>query len=131
MQAVARIGRALGPMEIETHLEVCELTEAEFKENPAESNRLWIAGTPVEKWLNATVGCSSCCSVCGDLPCRTVEVDGTVFETIPERLIVEAGLLAASHMLFEWFGPTLARDGQRPGGPTTNSFAPSAPSRAA
>jgi hypothetical protein len=118
-------------MEIETQLEVHELTEAEFKKNPAESNRLWIAGTPIEEWLNATVGYSTCCSVCGELPCRTVEVDGTIFETLPERLIVEAALLAASHMLFEWFGPSPTRGGQHPGGPPTRSSAPAAPNWAA
>jgi hypothetical protein len=128
---VAAIGQVLGLMGIETHLEVRDLTEAEFKENPAESNRLWIAGMPIEQWLNATVGRSACCSACGELPCRTVEVDGTVFETIPERLIVEAALLAASHLLFEWFGPTPAGGDQRPGGSPTPSSAPAAPSRAA
>jgi hypothetical protein len=130
-QAVATIGRALGPMEIETQLEVRDLTEAEFKGNPGESNRLWIAGTPIEQWLNATAGCSTCCSVCGEVPCRTIEVDGTIFETIPERLIVEAALLAASHLLFEWFGPTPAGSGQRPGGPPTRSTVPAPPSRVA
>jgi hypothetical protein len=118
-------------MEIETQLQVRELTEAEFQENPGEANRLWIAGTPIEQWLNGTVGFKTCCSVCGELPCRTVEVDGTIFEAIPERLIVEAALLAASHLLFEWFGPTAAGGGQRPGGPPTAPDAPAAPGRAA
>src|SRR5690348_17211083 len=80
-QALATIERILGPLAIETRLKVRRLTEAEFEENPAESNRIWVAGIPIEQWLNATVGDSACCSVCGQLPCRTVEVDGSVFET--------------------------------------------------
>jgi hypothetical protein len=95
----------LGPMAIETRLKVRQLSEAEFEENPAESNRIWVAGVPIEQWLNASIGDSACCSVCGQLPSRTVEVDGTVFETLPERLIVEAALLAASDSLFDWFSP--------------------------
>lgn len=102
-------------MGIETRLKVHQLAEAEFEENPAESNRIWIAGMPIEQWLNATVGDSPCCSVCGRLRCRTVEVDGTIFETLPERLIVEAALLAASELLFDWFGPARASGGQRRG----------------
>jgi hypothetical protein len=104
-KALSTIERILGPMAIETRLKVRQLTQAEFEENPAESNRIWVGGMPIEQWLNATVSDSSCCSVCGTLPCRTVEVDGTVFETLPERLIVEAALLAASDSLFDWFSP--------------------------
>jgi hypothetical protein len=37
--------------------------------------------------------------VCGDSDCRTVEIRGTVFETIPERLILKAGLRAAAELL--------------------------------
>jgi hypothetical protein len=50
----------------------------------------------MEEWLNASVGSSSCCSVCGTAECRTVEVDGTIFETIPENLFLKAALVAAS-----------------------------------
>jgi hypothetical protein len=53
----------------------------------------------MEDWLRGTVGKSPCCSVCGDSDCRTVEIQGAVFETIPERLIVKAGLLAAAELL--------------------------------
>ena len=60
------------------------------------SNRIWIAGKPIEEWLEGTVGSSRCCSVCGDSECRTVEVRGTTFEAIPEQLILKAALLAAS-----------------------------------
>jgi hypothetical protein len=40
-----------------------------------------------------------CCSVCGDAECRTVEVGGTTFETIPERLLIRASLIAAAQLL--------------------------------
>jgi hypothetical protein len=32
-------------------------------------------------------------------PCRTIEIGGTAFEEIPERLIVKAALLAAAELL--------------------------------
>jgi uncharacterized protein DUF2703 len=67
--------------------------------NPSESNRIWIAGRPMEEWLGARVGSSRCCSVCGDSECRTVEVEGTTFETIRERLLLEAALIASSQLL--------------------------------
>jgi hypothetical protein len=37
--------------------------------------------------------------VCGDAPCRTVEVDGTTYEAIPERLLVKAAMVAAASLL--------------------------------
>ena len=67
--------------------------------NPSESNRIWIAGQPLERWLEGSAGSSPCCSVCGDAECRTVELGGETFETIPERLIVKATLLAAAELL--------------------------------
>ena len=48
--------------------------ENEFKANPSESNRVWIAGKSIEEWLGANVGMSRCCSVCGESDCRTLEV---------------------------------------------------------
>ena len=57
------------------------------------------AGKPIEEWLGAGVGESPCCSVCGDRPCRTVEVGGSTYEAIPEDLIVRAAMLAASDMI--------------------------------
>lgn len=60
---------------------------------------LWIDGKPMEEWLGATAGSSPCCEVCGDLPCRTMELDGQTFEVIPEELIVKAGIIAASGLI--------------------------------
>jgi hypothetical protein len=97
---------------IEPTLDERAIDERSFKTNPSESNRIWIAGRPLEEWLGAKVGSSRCCSVCGDSECRTVEVAGASFEAIPEKLFLKAGLLAAAHLL----SPTTAkpsREGDR------------------
>lgn len=92
----------LKPLNIEPIPEPREIDEESFKNKPVESNRIWIAGKPVEEWLNASVGSSPCCSVCGDSPCRTTEVQGTIFEEIPEAVILKAALIATSG----WIGQT-------------------------
>lgn len=98
-RATDTLRQVLAPLGIEPRLEVAEVDEATFFANPLESNRIWIADRPMEDWLRGTVGSSPCCSVCGDSACRTVEISGTVFEAIPERVIIKAGLLAAVEML--------------------------------
>ena len=80
-------------------LETQRLDEDEFKANPSESNRVWIAGKPLEEWIDANVGMSRCCSVCGESNCRTLEVGGRSYETIPEEQFIKAGLMAASQMM--------------------------------
>jgi hypothetical protein len=97
--AVAKLRDVLEPLNIEPILELREIDEGSFKHNPAESNRIWIAGKPLEEWLAASVGSSRCCSVCGDTPCRTMEVEGAVFEDIPEAVILKAALIAASGLI--------------------------------
>lgn len=98
-RAVATLSQSLQPLGIEPKLEIREIDEKSFKANPSESNRIWIAGRPMEDWLGANVGSSPCCSVCGTSECRTVEVEGTTYETIPEKLFLKAALVAASHLL--------------------------------
>jgi hypothetical protein len=98
-QAVTKLKEALRPLGIEPSLEVRELDEKSFKAAPSESNRIWIAGRPMEEWLGASVGSSRCCSVCGESACRTVEVGGATFEVIPEKLFLKAALAAASELL--------------------------------
>jgi hypothetical protein len=98
-KAVGTLGHVLRPLRITPHLEVVEIDDPTFRANPSESNRIWISGTPLETWLAGRVGSSRCCSVCGDAPCRTIEIGGTAFEEIPERLIVKAALLAAAELL--------------------------------
>lgn len=97
--AVAKLGTALRPLGIEPVLETQEIDEDAFKATPSESNRVWIAGKSAEDWLGADVGMSRCCSVCGDSDCRTLEVGGRTYETIPEELFIKAGLMAASQMM--------------------------------
>ncbi|MBS3962894.1 MAG: DUF2703 domain-containing protein [Methylomonas sp.] len=98
-QAITKLKGALRPLGIEPSLEVREVDEKLFKAAPSESNRIWIAGRPMEEWLGARVGSSRCCSVCGESACRTVEVGGTTFEVIPEKLFLKAALAAASELL--------------------------------
>ncbi len=98
-RAVNKLKEVFRPLDIEPTLEAREIGEDSFKANPSESNRVWIAGRPLEEWLSGKVGSSHCCSVCGESECRTVEVGGTVFEAIPEKLFLKAALVAASHLL--------------------------------
>jgi hypothetical protein len=97
--AVAKLKEVLKSLNIEPVLELREIDDKSFRRTPAESNRIWIAGKPLEEWLGADVGSSTCCSVCGDTACRTVEVEGAVFEEIPEAVILKAALIAASGLV--------------------------------
>ena len=97
--AVVKLREALKPLNIEPILEVQEISEGSFRKEPAQSNRIWIADKPIEEWIGAGVGSSKCCSVCGDEPCRTMEVEGAVFEDIPEAVIMKAALIAASGLI--------------------------------
>jgi hypothetical protein len=98
-RAIEKLNQSIRPLGIEPSLEIREINEESFKADPSESNRIWIAGRPMEEWLGASVGTSRCCSVCGTAECRTVEVEGTTFETIPEQLFLKAALFAASQLL--------------------------------
>ena len=98
-RAIEQLKLSLRPLGVEPTLEIKEMDATSFKANPSESNRIWIAGRPIEDWLGAAVGSSPCCSVCGTAECRTVTVEGTTFETIPEKLLLKAALLASSHLL--------------------------------
>ncbi|MBS0353442.1 MAG: DUF2703 domain-containing protein [Proteobacteria bacterium] len=93
--AVQALTEALAPLGMFPELELRELGEASFQVEPSASNRIWIAGKPMEDWLQGSVGSSPCCSVCGDAECRTVAVDGQTFEAIPQELLVKAALIAA------------------------------------
>lgn len=99
ISAIGKLRAALAPLGIQPELETLAIDDATFRGDPAESNRIWVAGKPMEEWLGASVGKSPCCSVCGDLPCRTVEVGGATYEAIPEDLVVKAAMIAASGMI--------------------------------
>jgi len=98
-RAFSALKEALRPLGIEPILETRAIDEQSFKADPSESNRIWIAGRPLEEWLGARVGSSRCCSVCGESECRTVEVAGATFEAIPEKLLLKAALIASAHVL--------------------------------
>ena len=59
--AVEKLKRSLGELGIDVVLEKAALDPSTFLKNPLESNRIWIAGEPLEKWLSATSGQSKCC----------------------------------------------------------------------
>jgi hypothetical protein len=98
-RAVSKLKESLRPLGIAPTLETRVIDEESFKANPSASNRMSIADRPLEEWLGARIGGSQCCSVCGDSECRTVEIGGTVFEAIPEELILKAALVAAAQLL--------------------------------
>jgi hypothetical protein len=95
-EAICTIRHALGPFGIEPRLETRSMTEAQYRAAPEQSNRIWIAGKPIEQWLNGSVWYRPWLS-----PCRIVEIDGTTHVAIPHRLILEAAILAASESFFE------------------------------
>lgn len=97
-KALAVFEPKLRPLGIEPVLELREIDEPTFAADPSASNRIWIAGVPLEAWLGAGVGSSRCCAACGDADCRTVTVGDATFETIPADLIVQAALRAAECM---------------------------------
>jgi hypothetical protein len=95
-KAMDRLQSVLVPLGFEPRLETQQIDEPTFSASPLESNRIWIAGVPMEDWLGARVGASRCCAACGDSDCRTVSVNDQTFETIPAALIVKAALAAAA-----------------------------------
>ncbi len=98
-RAVGTLKEALRPLGIEPTLEIREIDEKSFRANPSESNRIWIAGRPMEEWLGASVGSSRCCSVCGESECRTIEIGASTFEVVPEKLLLKAALVASSQLV--------------------------------
>ena len=103
-KAVSALMKSLAPLGIEVILEKEELTAAEFKKDPLQSNRIWINNRLLEYWIEGSVGHSPCCDVCGPDECRTIEVEGQTYETIPAGIIIKAGLNAASKLVVTWRG---------------------------
>ena len=98
-RAISTLKQSLAPLGIEVFLEKEELSVTEFKKDPSQSNRIWINNRLLEDWIEGTVGHSPCCDVCSPHDCRTVEVEGQIYETIPAEIIIKAGLLAASQLV--------------------------------
>jgi hypothetical protein len=102
-KAFQDLEKSLAPLGVKVVLEEKALDSATCARDISESNRIWIAERPLEEWLGALVGkssCDFCCEEMGsDVECRTVTLEGKTFETIPANLIVKAGLLAASQLI--------------------------------
>jgi len=96
--AANKLKKALAELGIEVILETENLDFPMFSKDPLQSNRIWVGEKPLEKWLGATVGQSPCCDVCANSECRTISIENTIFEEVPEKLIVRAGLLAAAEL---------------------------------
>ncbi|MEN2975220.1 MAG: DUF2703 domain-containing protein [Candidatus Caldarchaeales archaeon] len=89
----------LRPFGLKVVLEKVELSIEDFHKNPLDSNKIWINEQLVEDWLRGNVGRSPCCTVCSPYECRTIELNGKVYETVTSDLIVKAGMLAALNLL--------------------------------
>lgn len=98
-KAFQTLEQSLAPLGIKVALEKQELDHSEFQKDPLQSNRIWIDGRSLEEWLGLKVGQNPCCKTCGDADCRTLEMAGQVYETIPADLVIKAGVMAASKLL--------------------------------
>jgi hypothetical protein len=96
--AFKKLQKALAELGIQVKLETKTIDYRAFKNDPLQSNQVFIGGKPLEEWIGGTVGQSECCDVCGDSECRTISIEKNTFETVPEELIIRAGLLAAAEL---------------------------------
>ena len=97
-KAVLTLQKSLNPLGIKVVLEKNVLSVLEFKKDPLQSNQILINERPLEDWIGGEVGESPCCEVCNS-DCRTIGVEGEVYETIPAELVIKAGLLAATQLV--------------------------------
>ena len=98
-KSVSALEQSLVPLGIDMILEKEELSATEFKKDPLQSNRIWINNRSLEDWIEGRVGHSPCCDVCSTHECRTVEVQGRIYEENPAEIIIKAGLSAASELI--------------------------------
>jgi len=98
-KAISALKQSLSPLGIEVILKKEELSVAEFKKDPLQSNRIWVNNRLLEDWIEGRSGHTPCCDVCGPDECRTIEVEGQTYETIPAEMIIKAGLSAASKLV--------------------------------
>lgn len=98
-KAILALEQSLAPLGIEVILEKEELSVTEFKKDPLQSNQIWINNRLLEDWIEGMVGHTPCCDVCGPDECRTIEVEGRIYETIPAGIIIKAGLSAAAQLV--------------------------------
>jgi hypothetical protein len=102
-KAFQSLKKSLAPLGIEVALEKKALDPATCAKDVTQSNRIWIGERALEDWLGGKVGkspCGFCCVELGDsVECRTVTIGDQTFEAIPAKLIIKAGLLAASQLI--------------------------------
>ncbi|MCX8083567.1 MAG: DUF2703 domain-containing protein [Calditerrivibrio sp.] len=98
-EAISVLKESLLPLGVDVVLQKGEISLEDFERDPLRSNQIWLNERLLEDWLGGTFGQSPCCDVCGPAECRTVEIDGYVYESIPAELIIKAGLFAASHII--------------------------------
>ena len=87
-RAILTLKQSLAHLGIEVILEKEELSVKEFKKDPSQSNRIWINNRLLEDWIEGKVGHSLCRDVCSPHYCRTVEVEGQIYETISAEIII-------------------------------------------
>lgn len=98
-KAVLTMKQSFAPLGIKVILEKEQLSVTEFQKDPLQSNRIWLNNRLLEDWIGGKVGHSPCCNVCGPHDCRTVEIQGQIYDTIPAEVIIKAGLSAASQLV--------------------------------
>ena len=97
--ASEKLKRALSALDILVELTEKKLDFPMFNKDPLQSNCIWIGGRLLEDWIGGKTGKSACCDTCGDSDCRTIIIGKDTFASIPENLIIKAGLLAAAELL--------------------------------
>jgi hypothetical protein len=99
--AFEKLKKALAELNIEVELVKEALDFSMFTKDPLQSNCIWIGGSLLEEWVGGTIGKSKCCDTCGESECRTISIGKNTFESIPENLIIRAGLLAAAELFLK------------------------------
>ncbi|MCX7705688.1 MAG: DUF2703 domain-containing protein [bacterium] len=100
-RAISTLKQSLKPLGVKLIVEKDELSAEEFKKNPLRSNQIWINGKLLEDWIDGKTGQTPCCDVCGPSECRTIEVNGEIYEEIPADLIIKAALIATAQIMTE------------------------------
>lgn len=99
--AVELLQQSLALLGISVVADMMELSTDEFLQSTLESNRVWVAGKPIEDWLKAETAQSQCSGSCGDNVCRTITIGDQEFEVIPKELVLKAGLRAAAELVVQ------------------------------
>ena len=84
-KAESTLKQSLALLGIEVILEKEELSVTEFKKDSLQSNRIWINNRLLEDWIEGRVGHSPCCDVSGPHDCRTVEVEGQIYNQSKQK----------------------------------------------